>query len=134
MEKEPTLSYDHTPQDGQTMTPAEKEKLDATYRPLTNVKLPREKEYDTNMGIDSLAIGELPVFLHDTIKDAWQYGHLPRTLSHYIGTLGGLGVIDPSSLAALRGLRRQLVGNKKADEKVLPQIIEIIDGLKPAKR
>jgi len=126
--------YPNSPKGDANQTPAMKEKLDATYAPHTPVELPREKAYGSNMGLDSMVIGELPMFLHDTFTEAHKYGHLGKTLSHYLGTLDGLGLIDSSSLRALTDLRKQVSGDRQADEKVLPDIIKIVDRLRPGKR
>jgi hypothetical protein len=134
VENEPVFAYENTPKGNETQTAAMKEKLEETYAPFTPVDLPRPKEYGSNMGVDPLTIGELPVFLHDTFTEAHKHGHLPKTLSHYIGTLDGLSLVDSASLRALKDLRKQITGDRRADEKVLPEIIKIVDGLKPAKR
>lgn len=92
------------------------------------------KQYGFSMGQDPMCFSELPEFLHSTFVEAHRSGRLPETLSHYIGTLDGLGALDSASLQALKDARRQVTGGRKADEKILPDIIKIVDGLKPAKR
>jgi hypothetical protein len=131
-EPEPNF-YPQTPKGGASMTPDMIEKIDRDKAPLESVELPRESFYGEKT-LDVLQIGQLPVFLHDKIKTAHEYGHLPKTLSFYLGTLEGLGLIDSSSLRALTDLRKQVSGDRQADEKVLPDIIKIVDRLRPGKR
>ena len=63
------------------------------------------KQYGFSMGQDPMCFSELPEFLHSTFVEAHRSGRLPETLSHYIGTLDGLGALNPlpSKRSKMRG-------------------------------
>ena len=101
---------------------------------ITSVKLPAYQQYSSAIRFDTMGVREIPHFLTGTLKSAHRSGILPDVLSHYIGTLDGLELVDSASLRALKDLRKKITGNYVNDEKVLPDIIKVLDGLRPARR
>ena len=132
---DPTKLYSNTPHGNATMTDARAEKISQAKAPFESIELPDEPSpYGGAKRIDTLQMRELPQFLSDRVIQAHKNGRLPKTLDHYIGALGGAGLVDKDTLRTFKGLRAKVTGNYRTDEKVVPEILELISGLQAKKR
>jgi hypothetical protein len=136
-DSEPDLTkfYSNTPHGNATMTDARAEKISQAKAPFESIELPDEPSpYGGAKRIDTLQMRELPQFLSDRVIQAHKNGRLPKTLDHYIWALGGAGLVDKDTLRTFKGLRAKVTGNYRTDEKVVPEILELISGLQAKKR
>ena len=146
----PEFSYPNSPAEPEPRPEPRPEKtpLDKFYGPseeaeprggygeigITGVRLPAYQQYSSAIRFDTMGVRDIPHFLAGTFKSAHQAGILPGVMSHYIGTLAGLELIDSTSLGALKDLRKKITGNYRNDEKVLPEILSVISSLRATRR
>jgi hypothetical protein len=135
-DSEPDLTkfYSNTPHGNATMTDARAEKISQAKAPFESIELPDEPSPYGGRQVVNIKAGEEKQFLADKVRSAHGAGHLARTLAHWSGVFDAFHLMDKDTLRTFKGLRAKVTGHHRTDEKVLPEILDLISGLQAKKR